>query len=171
MQHFSSQKGFTLVEMVLYVAICSLFLVSSSYFLSFLMESKVRSQVMNEVNQQGVQITTLLTRTIRGARSIDVPLVGTASTTLSLTVVDGTRSPTVFTSSSSVFTIREGGKSSVALTNHRIVVTDLLFQNVSASSSLEKIVRFSFVLRYATTSSSNATYEYSKTFSGSAIVR
>jgi Tfp pilus assembly protein FimT len=64
-------KGFTLVEMSLYVAICAILLLVLSSFLSFLLGARVRSQAITEVNQQGFQVMNLITQTIRNGRSIE----------------------------------------------------------------------------------------------------
>lgn len=165
-----TQKGFTLVEMILYVSICSILLVTISVFLSFLLGARVRSQAMNEVNQQGFQIMSLMTQTIRNGRSIQVPGIGISSSTLSLTTGDPLLNPTVFNVSSTTLYIVEGSKAPISLTNSRIKISNLLFQNVSSDSSTEKIIRISYTIDYNSTSG-RSEYAFSKTFSGSATLR
>ena len=155
--------------MILYVTICSVLLFSLSGLLSFLLDSRVRSQAINEVNQQGFQVMHLVSQAIRNGRSIQVPLQGTGSSTLSLTVSNVTDNPTVFFISSSTMFISEGGRQKIALTNSRVIVSDLSFQNVSSSSSLEKIIRVSFVMEHSNPSK-RGEYSFSKTFNGSAIL-
>lgn len=163
-------KGFTLIEMILYVALCSIILLSLSTFLSFLLEQRVRSQAITEVNQQGFQVLSLITQTVRNGRSIQTPSIGTSSTTLSVVVTNAFLSPTVFSVSSSTFMIREGGRTPVALTNSRVKVSGLTFQNISSASSSEKIVRISFTMDYNNVSGKNE-YSFTKTFNGSATLR
>lgn len=170
MKYFRAQKGFTLVEMVLYVALCSIILVSLSGFLSFLLESRVRSQAINEVNQQGFQVMHLITQTIRNGRSIEVPLTGVTASTLSLTTPNALLNPTVFSLSSTTVMISEGGKPAIPLTNSRIAVTGLSFQNVSSALSIEKSIKISFTVTYVNRSG-RGEYVYSKAFNGSAILR
>lgn len=163
-------RGFTLVEMSLYVAICSLILFSLSSFFSFLAESRVKSQAISEVNQQGFFVMNTITSAIRNARTIDVPGIGTSSTTLSITTQDALTSPSVFSLSSSTLMIKEGSAAPVALTNSRISVSPILFENVSSSSSTDRIVRISFTL-FSRTTNSQQQYNYTKTFKGSATLR
>jgi fibronectin type 3 domain-containing protein len=76
----------------------------------------------------------------------------------------------VFTASGTVFTIKEGTKAVVPLTNSRVKVSTLSFQNISSASSTDKIIRISFVIDYAT-SSGKSEYTFTKAFSGSATLR
>lgn len=170
MRIFRSQKGFTLVEMVLYVAICSILLATISVFLSFLLEARVRSQAITEVNQQGFQVMSLITQTIRNGRSIEVPAISTSSSSLFLTTKDSLLNPTVFYLSSSTLVIKEGTKSPVSLTNSRVQVTDLLFENVSSISSIEKIIRIRYTINYLNREGKSE-YSFVKSFNGSATLR
>ncbi len=164
------QKGFTLVEMVLYVSLCSIILLSSSMLLSSLLGSRIRNQTINEVNQQGFQVIQLVTQTIRNSRSIQVPTIGVSSSTLSITTGNALVNPTVFWVSSSTFMIQEGGKTPITLTNSRVVVSSLSFQNISSASSSEKIIKISFTVDY-NNQSGKPEYSYTKTFNGSATLR
>ena len=165
-----SLKGFTLVEMVLYVSICAILLLAISMFLSFLLEARVRNQSITEVNQQGFQVMSLITSTIRNGRSIQTPAIGVTGATLSLTTGNPLLNPTVFDLSSTTLRIKEGAASAVALTNKRVKVSNLSFQNLSSSSSTEKIVRISYTIDYNNVLG-RYEYSFSKTFSGSATLR
>jgi type II secretory pathway pseudopilin PulG len=163
-------KGFTLVEMSLYVAICAILLLVLSSFLSFLLGARVRSQAITEVNQQGFQVMNLITQTIRNGRSIQVPAQGTSSSTLSITTGDALLNPTIFSVSSTTMIITEGSKWTLPITNSRVGVTNLQFQNVSSSSSIEKIIRVSFTIDYPSPEG-RSEYSFTKSFSGSATLR
>ena len=163
-------KGFTLVEMILYVSICAILLLSLSTFLSFLLGARVRSQAITEVNQQGFQVMSLMTQAIRNGRSIQSPGIGATSSSLSLTAVNSLLNPVVFSVSSSTLRITEGSKSPVALTNSHIQVSALTFHNISSTSSTEKIIRISYTIDFINLSG-RSEYTYTKTFNGSATLR
>jgi type II secretory pathway pseudopilin PulG len=167
---FHNQKGFTLVEMVLYVSLCSIILLSLATFMSSLLDSRVRSQSIAEVNQQGFQVMYMMTQAIRNGRSIVIPALGTSSTTLSLITGNALLDPTIFDSASGTMRIKEGSNPVISLTNRRVAISGLLFQNVSSTSSTEKIIRMSFVLDYINTTG-RSEYSYTKTFTGSATLR
>lgn len=163
-------KGFTLVEMILYVSLCSILLLTLSTFLSFLLGARIKSQTIAEVNQQGAQIMQLITYTIRNGKSVDTPLVGGSSSTLLITKGIPLLDPTVFSASGTVFFIKEGSNAPIALTNSRVGVSSLVFQNISSTSSTETIIRMSFVLDYLN-QGGRSEYSYTKTFTGSATLR
>jgi Tfp pilus assembly protein PilW len=165
-----SQKGFTLVELVLYVSICSILLLTISSFLTFLLGARVRSQTITEVNQQGFQVMSLVTQTIRNGRSVQIPSMGVSSSTLSITTGNALLSPTVFDLSSTTIRIKEGSKNAVPLTNSRVQVSALTFQNISSGSSTEKIIRVSFTID-SVNKGGRSEYVFTKSFSGSATLR
>lgn len=170
MKLFYNQKGFTLVEMILYVAICSLFLLTLSTFLTFLLGARIRSQAITEVNQQGFQVMHAVTSTIRNGRSVEVPALGSSSSTLSITTGIPILDPTLFYVASGTFVTQEGSNQPIPLTNSRITVTPILFENVSSSSSPDRIIRISFTINH-TNQSGRYEYEFTKSFTGSATLR
>jgi type II secretory pathway pseudopilin PulG len=162
--------GFTLIEMTLYVAICSILLFSLSTLFAHLVGARVKSQAVNEVNQQGEFLLYSLTYAIRNAQSVDVPLLGTSSQGMSLTTFTPSLNPTVFSASGSTFFVQEAGGTAIPLTNNRVSISNLLFENVSSASSTDRIVRIMFTLS-ARTQAVQQEYNYTKTFKGSATLR
>jgi Tfp pilus assembly protein FimT len=167
---YKNKKGFTLVEMILYVSVCSILLLTISTYLSFLLGARIRSQAITEVNQQGFRAMNLVALTVRNGRSIEVPVVGATTTTLSLTTKDALLNPTVFDVASGTLRIREGAGQPVPLTNSRVVISNLFFQNLSSTSSAERIMRISFTLDYKNLSGKDE-YAFTKTFTESATMR
>src|SRR5674476_477978 len=93
------RKGFTLIEMLLYLAILSIMVLAFSSFLSFSYTSRVKATVIAEVEQQGSQTMSLITQNIRNAASITAPASGVVASSLTLTEYTGAVSPTVFNQS------------------------------------------------------------------------
>lgn len=75
-------SGFTLIELLLYVTITSMMLSGISFFLSTLLESRVKNQTIAEVEQQGLQVMQTITKAARGAGSVTSPALGASSTSL-----------------------------------------------------------------------------------------
>jgi type II secretory pathway pseudopilin PulG len=164
-------KGFTLVEMILYVAICSGLLLSLSLFLTFILGQRIKNQIIADVNQQGQQAMWMITQTVRNGRSIDVPVLEASGSSLSITTVSPVLNPTIFDSNgSSTLEIKEGVSAYIPLTNSHVQMQSLVFQNVSSTSSSDRILKINFTLQYKNLSGS-ADYSYSKSFSGSATLR
>ena len=156
--------------MILYVAISSVVLLSLSLFLTSLLGSRVKSQSISDVNDQGLQVMQMITHTIRNARSIDFPVIGATSTSLSVTVTDPLLSPTVFDIASGTIRIKEGSNAPISLTNSHVAVSSFIFQNISSLSSLDRIVRVSFTVDHINNNNRNEN-SFTKSFSGSATLR
>ncbi len=163
------QKGFTLIELLLCVSVIGLVVFSFTGFLSLLMQSRVKNQTVAEVEQQGIQVLQIITQTGRNAETINSPPVGVSDSSLSLDVVTTANDPTVFDLSSGVIRIQEGVNPAVSLTNSRITVSDLTFQNLSPTGT-PGTIRIQFTLTHINPSGRNE-FNYNKTFYGTATLR
>ena len=162
-------KGFTLIELLLYIGISSIMLLIISVFLSLLIESRIKNQTVAEVEQQGLQVMEIITQTARNADAINTPTQGTSAPSLSLAVIPPANNPTLFNLSGSVIYITENINTPVALTNTRVIVSGLLFQNLSLAGT-PGTIRIQFTLTHINTSGRNE-YSFAKTFIGSATLR
>ncbi|PJE77100.1 hypothetical protein COV05_00625 [Candidatus Uhrbacteria bacterium CG10_big_fil_rev_8_21_14_0_10_48_16] len=165
----NSKKGFTLIELVLYVGIASGILLVSTLFLQTLLESRVKNQTIAEVEQQGLQVMHLIAQTVRNAENITSPTIGGSAGSLTLDVVNIVDDPTVFYVSGDSIQMTEGAGSTIALTNSHVAASALTFQNLSRPDT-PGIVRVSFILTHVN-SSGRQEYEFSKTFYASASLR
>ncbi len=164
-----ASKGFTLIELLLYVSISAVLLLALSLFLSTLLEARVKTQVMAEVDGHGAQVMHLITQTVRNAEGVTSPTTGSAASTLTLDVIAGASDPTVFDLSGEVIRIAEGAGSAATLTNSRVTASGLSFSNLSRAST-PGVVRIMFTLTAVNTTGRNE-YDYTKTFYGSASLR
>ncbi|HUQ30263.1 MAG TPA: hypothetical protein VM103_01960 [Candidatus Paceibacterota bacterium] len=162
-------SGFTLVELLLYVSIASFLLIAVSVFLSTLLSARVKNETVMEVEQQGSFVMDVMTQTIRNATAISTPATSTAAVSLSLRTGVASTTPTVFDLATSTLRVTEGVGSSVAFTSADIVASDLLFSNLSGSST-PGTIRIQFTLT-AINSSGRNEYDYRRTFYGSATLR
>ncbi len=164
-----ADKGFTLVELLLYVGTASILLLATSLFFFVLLQSRVKNQTIAEVEQQGLQVMQSITQTVRNAEAITVPSAGISTSSLTLDVVAAASDPTVLHESSGVIRITEGIGSPVALTNSRVTASGLAFQNLSHAGT-PGTVRIQFTLTQVNPEGRNE-YSFSKTFIGSATLR
>lgn len=162
------QKGFTLVELLLYAALVGIVAVTALVFLSVLQSQRVRSQVILEVEEQGARALQIMTQTVRNATAIGSPTAGNTAAAVSLTVPTGSLSPTVFDLSAGALRVTEGASLPVALTSARVTVSGLTFTNLSRSGT-PGTVRIQLTVSY--NSSAGREYNYSKTFISSASIR
>jgi len=125
-QQPNKNQGFTLVELIVYIAVSSFVLAAIGGLVWMLMQSRAKSQAIAEVEQQGALIMDTITQSVRNAESITAPTVGNTGTTLTLDVVEATDDPTIFTLSSSDMEITEGVAAAVALNADNITVSTSL---------------------------------------------
>ncbi|MEK7607278.1 MAG: hypothetical protein AAB444_03735 [Patescibacteria group bacterium] len=163
------RQGFTLVELLLYVGLSSLLLLTMTLFLSTLLESRVKNQTVAEVEQQGAAALHMMAQIIRNAESITSPIQGNNASSLTLNVITGANDPTVFDLSSDALRITEGAGSPMVLTNSRVTVSGLTFQNLSHTGT-PGAVRVNFTLTHVNPTGRNE-YQFQKTFTASATLR
>ncbi len=164
-----ARKGFTLVELLLYVAIVSLMVSTIVYFSITILEARVKNQTIAEVEQQGVQVMQIIAQTVRNSTDINAPAQGTSAATLSMNTYTGSNNPTIFDVSGGVIRMKEGSGSPVPLTNSRVTVSGLTFQNLSRANT-PGVIRVQFTITYINNSGRNE-YGFSQVFSGSASLR
>ena len=163
------KKGFTLIEMLLYLSILSVVILALSSFMFLSYTSRVKASVIAEVEQQGSQTMNLITQNIRNAATITAPAAGSAGSSLTLTEYTGAVSPTVFNQSGNILRITEGATAAVNITSNRVVVSGLNFQNLSRSGTPGNI-KITFTLTHINPDN-RGEYIYSKTFTSTASLR
>lgn len=161
--------GFTLVELLLYISISTTVLIAGSLFMASMFSARVKSQAVNEVEQQGVAAMHVITEAIRNAENITAPAIGVTSGSLTIDVITTSNDPTLFDQSLGTLRIKEGSGANIPLTNSRVTMSDLSFQNVSRSGTPGS-VQVRFTLMHANPSNRQE-YQVNKTFYGSATLR
>jgi prepilin-type N-terminal cleavage/methylation domain-containing protein len=160
------KSGFTLVEMLVYTAIFCLFMVGITSFINIMNASRRANQAILEVNDQGAAAMRAITRAIRSARSVNAPLQAESSASLSLqTGVEATE-PTVISASNGALYITEGDGDPVALTNDKVEISNVSFENL-ARAATPGTVRARFTLTPISPKGNN----YSVDFYGTSSIR
>lgn len=160
-----NSQGFTLIELLLYVAIIGIILLTVSGFLYTTLRSRVKNEVISEVNQQGIQLTQLMTQTIRNSSAINSPASGSSSASLSLNTSVPANNPTIFDLSSGAARIKQASAAEIPLTNSRVVVSGLSFTHLTSSS-----IKIQFTLTHVNPGN-RPEYTFSQTFNTTASLR
>jgi Tfp pilus assembly protein PilW len=161
--------GFSLIELLLYVAITSVIGFGIVSFLMTSVQSRVKNQTIAEVEQQGQQVMLTITQTIRNAQTVTTPALGASASTLSVTTISASTSPTVFDVASGAIRITEGATAAVALTTSQVIASGLTFTNLGQSGT-EGSIRIQFTLAHVNTVGRNE-FDWSKTFITTASLR
>ena len=164
MRRNNLQRGISLVETIVYVAIFSLFIIGLAQFSTTLSKTRLHTQGVLEVNDQGSQAIKLITQTLRNASSVNSPNVGSSASTLNLTL-DSVPGNTIFYENGGVLYINEGPGAPIELTNNKVVISNLTFFNLSRANT-PNIIKISFTL-----TSVDARDPYSVNFDGSGALR
>lgn len=164
-----NNKGFTLIETLLYVAIVPFILASAIGLFYFVTQSQIKNQVINEVNQQGEIIVDNINKNIQSSTIINSPNQSNTSPNLSLQNSNPSLNPTLYSFNSNTLSLTEGPNPSQTMHNNRIRVDNIEFKNLSRPNTSGNI-SYSFTLTYLNTSN-RQTYTYSKTFYGGSSLR
>ncbi|OGZ05190.1 MAG: hypothetical protein A2845_02620 [Candidatus Lloydbacteria bacterium RIFCSPHIGHO2_01_FULL_49_22] len=169
MKIYDMQKGFSLIEMIVYVAIFGVFVIGLMSFSAGLISARLHSQSVFEVNAQGSRAIKTITQTLRNASQVNSPAVGALGGLLSVITETPATSPTTFSASGGVLYVTEGVGAPIELTNNKVIISDLIFSNFSQPGT-PNIVQVSFVLTSATTNA-GAGIPYVVRFDGSGALR
>lgn len=161
------KKAFTLVELLIYIAISTIILFALTDFVLSISQVNKKGVIISEVENQGLQIMNTISQKIRNADSIASPSVSASSSALTLNMVVAP-SPIVFNISSGVFQIAQNG-TTTPLNNNTVAMSNLVFTNLSRVGT-PGVVKIEFKLKYNATSIGTM-YDYEKTFYGTASLR
>lgn len=164
-----AQRGFTLVELMLYVALAGTLLLGMTLFFGQALQARVKNQSMAEVDSQGQAAMEAITQAVQSATSFTAPGHWAQASSLSLNVPTGGLSPTVFGVSGGTLQMTEGAAAPVALTNSHVRITNFTATDLSRSGTAG-IVQISFDAAYASTSARQE-FTYQKTFVTSVALR
>lgn len=168
-QQITERPGFTLVELLIYVAVFSVLVGGLATFVTSMQAARLRSQTVFEVQDQGENALRMMTQAVRNGTAITTPAVGANGATLSLTTPDGATSPTTFSLSNGVLQISEGAGGPIALTNNQVTISQLIVTNVSHPST-PGVVQIQFTVTSVKPASPGGSL-YAKTYYGSAAIR
>lgn len=169
MARTKNTAGYTLIELLLYITLAGMLLVSLTVFFGMSVDARIKTQSVTEVNQQGASAMSYIQQTVRNATSISAPAAAASAASLTVVVPTASLSPTIFNLSGSILQVKEGTAAAIALTNDDVRVTNLTFTNLSRSGT-DGVVRISFTMERTNTAGRNE-YSYSKTFTTTVAIR
>ncbi|MDI6820660.1 MAG: type II secretion system protein [Patescibacteria group bacterium] len=143
--------GFTLVEILIFIAIFSISTVFLIGILIVATRVELKQASSNEVNQQLSFVANTIQRLVRESSLIENP-VGVQSSTLVLRMASSTRDPLkiFFDASSSLLYVREVNGNLISLTNDKVKVTEFSVTKYENPGSLA-LVEIDLTLDYNTT--------------------
>ena len=128
-------KSFTLVEFLLYIVILSSILILTGGFLWNFIVGNVKANSYQEVQQNGNFALIKITQEIKKASGINIPVLGSTSTSLSLIMNSAAQNPTVFDVVDGKLRITQGVQDPIELTSDQVIINNLQFTNLSYSGT------------------------------------
>jgi prepilin-type N-terminal cleavage/methylation domain-containing protein len=125
------KRAFTLIELLIYMTILSLVLVSITGFFLNIISGDIKESSYQEVQQNGRFAMAKITQEIKKAIGINSPAPGSSSNSLSLVMVTPSLNPTIFDINGGKLRITQGSSAPVELTTDQTVVNNLQFANLS----------------------------------------
>lgn len=163
-------KSFTLVEILLYIALASVVIFTISTLLSSILQAKEKTKAIYEVEFQGENLVSQISQALRNARDVNTPIIGTSAETLSLAADSPADNPIIFSLNNQSILIKEGAGNEIPLTSSQVAITSLSFQNISQGATYPDDIKIQFTLKF---NSQDNRYEhnYEKTFTSSINLR
>lgn len=163
-------NAFSLIEIILYIGLVSVIVVSLTTFLIYYAQAKNKSSTIEEVNQQAVYISSYLEQLIRDSDGILLPAKTTSASTMTLTSAKfSSRSPIVVSVASGKIYVSEAGTEGVQISSSKVSISNLSFTNLSQSGTNGNI-RYQFQISYINTNGLNE-FNYVQTFYGASSTR
>jgi type II secretory pathway pseudopilin PulG len=163
-------KAFTLIELLLYIGLVSIFVVVISSFWGFFDQAKKKSTTIEEVNQQGLYLNELISQAIRDGSTIASPSATNSDVILLInTTKQPTRNQIRFELLAGKMYMTEGAGTAVQISSDRVIISALSFLNASQTTTNGNI-KFQFTVNHINPNG-RSEYNFIQTFYGSATTR
>ena len=159
-------RGFTLIELMLYLAIIVIILSALIPFAWNIVSGSAKSNVAQQTNSEARFIAERIKYEIRNSTGIN--LVSPAW--LSLATSNPATNPTVIDYSSSTIRIKQGTGAQTNLNSSATKVSSFIFTNYTSGDNATKNIGFNFALN-ANYASTRSEYQYTTTIESAAEVR
>jgi len=146
--HFKeeNQKGFSLVEVLIYIAVSSAMLMVVVGFVGWVMRVRNKVSIESKVEQNARYVMARMVNEIRHADDLTV----VDQSTLSLTVSDPDKNPTIFDINNGVLYMSQGTGDLIAITGNDVKVGEVLFDDRTTPNSAD-IVKITLTVSHPDT--------------------
>jgi type II secretory pathway component PulJ len=153
------QKGFTLIELVIYMGLMSIVIGLFAGILVTIVRIQTQQTSSRQVSSELNFIMNTITRDIRDAQSLSV-----TTSTLEITTYEASTTPTIITIENGAVAKKEGANATSTLSTDRVFADALTFTNLSSGDT--QAVQVILTLAFNT---ENPAQEYSQTLQTTAV--
>ena len=134
----NTQKGFTLIEVLLYIAIIGMIVQGFITFTLSITATNSKAYVVQEVHANTRMALDLISQKIRAADDVITPSKGNSTSTLVLNMPDPNPDLT-FSVIDDILSMTEGATSSTPITSNKINISVLTFTNLTIVEGKDNI--------------------------------
>ena len=134
-QSFNRDRGFTLIEIIIYVALLSLTIGFILVAVYQIIDSKTGASARTSVEEEANFLIKKIKWVLTNVDVINQPTAGATSTTLSVNKFNFPANPVAISRSGSDVNISYAGNPATTLNSEDISVGDLVFENISGGSN------------------------------------
>jgi type II secretory pathway pseudopilin PulG len=145
---FKSGAGFTLIELLIYLTLVTGILISATTFAWNIINSRTKAFAIQEVEQNGRLIMERIIQEVHQAGKVNTPTGGNSSSKLSLAMRNTQQDPTMFLLNGTQLYLSHGVIAPVAISTDDVLVTSLIFRNLSNSSGTTRNIEIELVLEH-----------------------
>lgn len=169
-KNITQQRGFGLIELILYLGITTIILSGISAFTILSMQSLAKGKIADNTLSQGDFAMSLILQRIRNSNGVNLPSAGANSASLIITSPTPSLNPTAFSLVAGQIIMQEGSAEAVALTPESVQITSLSFENLGQSPANASI-RVTFTIQNLPTSNLSGYLSTTQTLRGSATIK
>jgi len=137
------QNGFTLIEVLIYIAIIGMVTSSFIVFSISVSNSRSKTYVVQEVQANMRTAVNIISQKLRASNGVNIGVstLGVDPGFLSLSMASSTLSPTIIglNQDNGILGIKEGTSATTSITSDEVKVTNLVFTDVTGPSARENI--------------------------------
>ncbi|TSC55866.1 MAG: Uncharacterized protein G01um101418_555 [Parcubacteria group bacterium Gr01-1014_18] len=139
--HMFSQKGSSLVEVIFYITVLALFVISMTMFNIDLLSGSAKLRTIQSVQDNLRFPIHKMSTDIRRSTGVNIgsSVFDTHPGVLSLQMASAGEDPTVYSISSGRLRVQRGAASPEFVTSSNVIVTNLVFKNLSVSGKTRNI--------------------------------
>ncbi len=151
-QSAASGRGSTLLEMLVYLAVIGIVLVSATAFSYEFVAGRARAAAYQETERNAQLAISRVIAEVRQAQAVNTgdSSFGSHPGRLSLTLADVTKSPTVFYVDAGRLLVQQGAGPALPLTSSKVDVSEFIVDDLSTADGRSKLVRVRLQTNYLT---------------------
>lgn len=135
LKKIQSLRGFTLIELLMYSVLTGVMLVLLGGIGVSILESKIKANALQEINYNAEFLLAKMMQSILSSEAMEVQIVTSTSSVLSLTMADGDKNPTLFFTEDGLLKMKEGQNESEVVSTKSVIVTEFELMETSYSGT------------------------------------